>query len=311
MTNPAVDLHAPVLAWYAEHKRDLPWRAADTSAWSVLVSEVMLQQTPVARVEPVWRCWMQRWPTPEALAAEPAGEAVRAWARLGYPRRAARLHACAVAIVDRHEGHVPHDEPDLLALPGVGTYTAAAVAAFAFGRRACVVDTNVRRVLARACTGVALGAPSLTRAETQLAAACVPGDRAASVTWNVAVMELGALLCTARSPACDTCPINDRCAWLLAGSPAYTGPAHKGQTWHGTDRQCRGKILQALRDHDRWLAHDEFAEVWPDNSEQRERCLAALVREGLIEAAHDPPHAPIAPPSRELEGAIWYGFGSG
>lgn len=311
MTNPAVDLHAPVLAWYAEHKRDLPWRAEDASAWSVLVSEVMLQQTPVARVEPVWRRWIQRWPSPEALAAEPAGEAVRAWDRLGYPRRAARLHACAVAIVDRHKGQVPHDEPDLLALPGVGTYTAAAVAAFAFGQRASVVDTNVRRVLARACTGVALGAPSLTRAETKLAAACVPGDRAASVTWNVAVMELGALLCTARSPQCDMCPIKDRCAWLLAGSPAYTGPAHKGQAWHGTDRQCRGRILQALRDHDRWLAHDEFVDICPDDSEQRERCLAALVREGLIEAAQDRPYAPIAPPSRELEGAIWYGFGSG
>jgi len=310
VTDPTIDLHAPVLAWYAEHKRDLPWRADDASAWSVLVSEVMLQQTPVARVEPVWRRWMARWPTPQALAAEPAGEAVRAWDRLGYPRRAARLHACAVAIVDRHQGRVPQGEADLLALPGVGTYTAAAVAAFAFGARTTVVDTNVRRVLVRAYTGVALGAPSLTRAETTLAAASVPDDVAASVQWNVAVMELGALLCTARSPQCAQCPINDRCAWLLAGAPAYTGPAHKGQAWHGTDRQCRGTILQALRDHDRWLSHDEFMEVWPTNTEQRERCLAALVAEGLIEAAQDPPRAQIVPPSQRLEGTIWYGFGS-
>lgn len=310
MTDPATDLHAPVLAWYAEHQRDLPWRVGAASAWSVLVSEVMLQQTPVARVEPVWRRWMERWPTAAALAAEPVGEAVRAWDRLGYPRRAARLHACAVAIVGRHQGHVPHAEADLLALPGVGTYTAAAVAAFAFGEHTTVVDTNVRRVLARAVTGTALGAPSLTRAETTLAAACVPEDTADSVRWNVAVMELGALLCTARSPTCDRCPINDRCAWLLAGSPAYTGPAHRGQAWHGTDRQCRGKVLQALRDHDRWLAHDEFADVWPADPEQRERCLVALVNEGLIEAAHDPPHTQIAPPSQRLGGAIWYGFGT-
>ncbi len=311
MTDLAFDLHAPVLAWYDEHKRDLPWRADDASAWSVLVSEVMLQQTPVRRVEPVWQRWMIRWPTPEALAAEPAGEAVRAWSRLGYPRRAVRLHACAVAIVDRHQGRVPHAEADLLALPGVGTYTAAAVAAFAFGARTTVVDTNVRRVLARARTGVGLGAPSLTRAETTLADACVPDDVDASVQWNVAVMELGALLCTARSPQCDQCPINDRCAWLLAGSPAYSGPAHKRQAWHGTDRQCRGKILQALRDHDHWLGHHEFAEVWPTDTQQRERCLAALVSECLIEADQDPPSAQSAPPSQRLEGALWYGFGSG
>lgn len=311
MSSPAVDLHIPVLDWYAEHQRDLPWRADDASAWSVLVSEVMLQQTPVARVEPVWRRWMERWPTPSALAAEPSGEAVRAWDRLGYPRRAARLHACALAIVHQHAGQVPHSEADLLALPGVGTYTAAAVAAFAFGKRTTVVDTNVRRVLARAVTGVALGAPSLTSAETSLAAACVPEGTAASAGWNVAVMELGALLCTARSPQCTQCPINDRCAWLLAGSPAYTGPTHRGQAWHGTDRQCRGQILQALRDHDRWLAHDEFADVWSADTEQRERCLAALVSEELIEAAQDPPHAQIAPPSQKLDGAIWYGFGSG
>lgn len=310
MTAKAIDLHTPVLAWYAEHRRDLPWRAEHASAWSVLVSEVMLQQTPVARVEPVWHRRMKRWPTPEALAAEPAGEAVRAWERLGYPRRAARLHACAVDIVDRFEGCVPSNESDLLTLPGVGTYTAAAVAAFAFGRRTSVVDTNVRRVLARAVTGAALAAPSLTRAETALAAAWVPDDRADSVAWNVGVMELGALLCTARSPQCSACPISDQCAWLRAGSPAYEGPPHKGQAWHGTNRQCRGMILQALRDQDRWLSHEDFAEVWPTDSVQRERCLTDLVDEGLIEAAHDPPHTQIAPSSQKLEGAIWYGFGS-
>ncbi|MGB3828022.1 MAG: A/G-specific adenine glycosylase [Ornithinimicrobium sp.] len=295
-------LHEPVLGWYAEHARDLPWRAAQASPWSVLVSEVMLQQTPVARVEPVWRRWMARWPDPASLACDAPGEAVRAWERLGYPRRAVRLHACARAITDEHGGQVPRDQPTLLTLPGVGTYTAAAVAAFAFGDRATVVDTNVRRVLARSLNAQALPAPSLTRAETALATRALPIDDGDSVRWNVAVMELGALICTARAPVCDSCPINDRCAWLLAGRPAYTGPARRGQTWHGTDRQCRGALLQRLREHEDWLPATAFVPVWPQDDAQRERCLSALVRDGLIQQ-HE-----IARSSAGLERAIWYGF---
>ncbi len=141
------------IRWYEAAARDLPWRRTGTSAWAVLVSEVMLQQTPVARVEPVWTEWLRRWPSPAALAAEPAGEAIRAWGRLGYPRRALRLHECARALVDRHGGQVPSDVDALLALPGVGGYTARAVAAFAFGQRHPVVDTNVRRLIARAMSG--------------------------------------------------------------------------------------------------------------------------------------------------------------
>ena len=140
-------LHQPILRWYADHARDLPWRRPEASAWSVLVSELMLQQTPVARVLPVHEAWLERWPTPASLAAEPSGEAVRAWGRLGYPRRALRLHAAAVAIVGRYDGAVPDSYDELITLPGVGDYTAAAVASFAFGRRHVVLDTNVRRVL--------------------------------------------------------------------------------------------------------------------------------------------------------------------
>src|SRR5690606_7452204 len=137
-------------AWFDHAARDLPWRRPECSPWGVLVSEIMLQQTPVVRVLPAWMSWMERWPTPAHLAAASQADAVRAWDRLGYPRRAKRLWECAGEIVRRHGGEVPDDEEELLALPGIGAYTAAAVRSFAFGRRAVVLDTNVRRVIARA-----------------------------------------------------------------------------------------------------------------------------------------------------------------
>lgn len=275
-------LHDDVLDWYAHAQRDLPWRRPDADAWAVLVSEVMLQQTPVVRVEPVWRAWLQRWPTPADLAAEPSGEAVRAWGRLGYPRRALRLHAAAEAIVDRHGGVVPDDPDALLALPGVGAYTAAAVGAFAFGRRAAVVDTNVRRVQARLVTGVQYPAPALTRAETDLAERLLPSDDASAARWNVAVMELGALVCTARAPGCDVCPVRADCAWLLAGRPEHDGPPRKGQAWAGTDRQVRGRLLQVLRSQDDPVPRARLEQEWPQE-QQRERCLDGLVADGLVE----------------------------
>ncbi|WP_442951257.1 A/G-specific adenine glycosylase [Paenarthrobacter sp. Z7-10] len=212
----------------------------------MLVSEVMLQQTPVTRVLPIWQEWMDRWPTPAALAAEPAGEAVRAWGRLGYPRRALRLYAAAAAITADHDGVVPDSFDGLLTLPGVGTYTAAAVAAFAYGRRATVVDTNIRRVQARVISGSALPAPTLSAAEMRLAAALLPEEGAQSAKWNAAVMELGALVCTARAPKCGNCPIRSECAWLAAGQPAPSYVA-KGQPWAGTDRQVRGAVMGVLR----------------------------------------------------------------
>ncbi|KRF26208.1 A/G-specific adenine glycosylase [Phycicoccus sp. Soil803] len=275
-------LHHEVLEWYAVSARDLPWRRPDATAWGIFVSEIMLQQTPVARVEPVWREWLSRWPSPSALAADSPGEAVRAWGRLGYPRRALRLHAAAVAMAEHHDGAVPATEAELLTLPGVGTYTAAAVATFAFGERTTVVDTNVRRVLARVVGGQEYAAPSPTRAELAVAAGLVPADPPRARTWSVAVMELGAIVCTARAPRCSDCPVADLCAWQLAGRPAHEGPARKGQAWEGTDRQLRGALLAVLRESADPVPRSAL-EALSDDEIQRERCLDSLVADGLVE----------------------------
>jgi A/G-specific adenine glycosylase len=273
--------HEPVLRWYAEHARDLPWRSPDASAWSVMVSEFMLQQTPVARVLPVHEQWLARWPDPAALAAEPTGEAVRAWGRLGYPRRALRLHAAATVITERHDGEVPASYDELLALPGVGDYTAAAIATFAHGRRHVVLDTNVRRVLARTLQGVELPSVSVTRAERELAAEVLPQDEPTAATWSVAVMELGALVCTAANPRCAACPVAGLCAWRAAGHPTYDGPPRKAQTWAGTDRQCRGRLLAVLRDSEGPVHRSALDAAWSEET-QRVRCLASLVEDGLV-----------------------------
>ena len=273
------ELHDAVLGWYDVHQRDLPWRRSEATPWGVMVSEFMLQQTPVARVLPVWEAWMTRWPTPAALAGEPSGEAVRAWGRLGYPRRALRLHAAATAIVERHDGQVPDGYDDLLALPGVGDYTAAAVASFGFGRRHVVLDTNVRRVFARLLAGQELPAPGVTKAERALAGSVLPHDGSAAV-WSVAVMELGALVCTAAAPRCDACPVARLCAWQAAGRPAYAGPEREVQTGAGTDRQCRGRLLAVLRDADGPVHRTALEAVW-DNHDQRTRSLNSLLDDGL------------------------------
>jgi A/G-specific adenine glycosylase len=282
----AASLHLPVLRWYAEHARDLPWRYPAASAWSVLVSELMLQQTPVARVLPVHAAWLERWPTPADLAAEPPGAAVRAWGRLGYPSRALRLHAAATAIVERYDGEVPRSYDQLLSLPGVGDYTAAAVASFAFRQRHVVLDTNVRRVLARVLRGAALPGPSVTKAERELAESVLPTEAETAATWSVAAMELGALVCTAKAPRCGDCPVADQCVWLAAGSPAYAGPPLRRQAWTGTDRQCRGRVMSVLREAEGPVARSRIDAVWPDAG-QRERCLASLLSDGLVVTAGD------------------------
>ncbi|ROS76663.1 A/G-specific adenine glycosylase [Cellulomonas sp. PhB143] len=282
-TDPHAGLRTAVVDWFAASARDLPWRAANRTPWGVLVSEVMLQQTPVVRVEPRWRAWMDRWPEPADLAAASTADVLRAWDRLGYPRRALRLQECARAVVKRHGGGVPDDEAALLALPGVGTYTAAAVLAFAFGHRSVVVDTNVRRVLARAVTGTALPPPSPRAAELALAAAVAPRDPAASARWAAASMELGAVVCTARAPRCDACPVLHLCAWQAAGAPA---DEHRGrrrtQAWAGTDRQVRGTVMAALRGSPGPVPRASVAALWPDAA-QLSRCVAGLVEDGLVE----------------------------
>lgn len=276
-----------VLDWYQTHRRDLPWRAPGTSPWAVLVSEVMLQQTPVARVEPRWREWMGRWPEPADLADASPAEVLRAWDRLGYPRRALRLREAAAQIRDRHGGAVPRERADLLTLPGVGSYTAAAVRAFAYGEHDVVLDTNVRRVLARVIGGDALPPPTLTRPEERRAAALLPPDAPTSARWNVGLMELGALVCTARSPRCEVCPLARVCAWRAAGSPAdpHAG-RRRTQAWAGTDRQARGRLMATLRDAVGPVAETDLPD-WGDEA-QRARALAGLVADGLVVLTRPP-----------------------
>ena len=271
----------PVLAWFDAHARDLPWRRPDRTPWGVLVSEVMLQQTPVARALRAWEAWLSRWPGPADLAAAPTADVLRAWDRLGYPRRALRLQECARVVVERHGGELPTTEAELLALPGVGSYTAAAVLAFAHGRRSVVLDTNVRRVLARTLDGVALPPPHLGAAETARAAAVVPDDDATAARWSAAVMELGALVCTARAPRCELCPVAEACAWRAAGRPA-DAVVRRRQTWAGSDRQVRGLVMAALRAAESPVPVEHLAPTWPDAA-QRERALAGLLADGLVE----------------------------
>ncbi|MEC4016859.1 A/G-specific adenine glycosylase [Streptomyces sp. H27-D2] len=279
-------LHTPVNAWFETHARDLPWRRPEAGPWGVMVSEFMLQQTPVSRVLPIYEQWLARWPRPADLAAEPPGEAVRAWGRLGYPRRALRLHGAAAAIQERHGGEVPRDHHQLLALPGVGEYTAAAVASFAYGQRHPVLDTNVRRVFARAVTGVQYPPTATTAAERRTARELLPDDEPTAARWAAATMELGALVCTARAPDCAHCPIAGQCGWRLAGSPAHAGPPRRGQTYAGTDRQVRGKLLAVLRDALTPVGQVALDAVW-DEPVQRARALDGLVADGLVEPLAD------------------------
>ena len=270
-----------VLNWYAEHARDLPWRRSDVTPWAIMVSEFMLQQTPVERVRRPWQAWLERWPTPASLAAAPPGAAVRAWGRLGYPRRALRLHQAAQMITSDFNGEVPKDRESLLRLPGVGPYTAAAIRSFAYGQREIVLDTNVRRVLARIGFGVAMPSATPTARERTLAQELIPHDSRRAARWAVASMELGALVCRARNPLCDVCPVRDLCAWRQAGNPASVGPPRRNQAYVGTDRQCRGALLALLRAREDPVEDQQLAAAWQDVA-QRKRALASLVQDGLV-----------------------------
>ena len=285
---------AKVIAWYRDNARDLPWRRPGTTPWGILLSEVMSQQTPVARVAPIWEEWIARWPTPADLAAAPTDDVLRAWGTLGYPRRALRLKECAQSLVRAHANTVPSSVPALLALPGIGDYTARAVAAFAFGQAVPVVDTNVRRVYARAVLGRPLAHPQ--KAELEWVAELLPAGAGSSscdgdsgspdseaAVFSAGLMELGALVCTATSPDCSACPIAEDCAWLAAGSPAPTEEElsrRKVQKFAGTDRQVRGKIMKVLREATEPVPQAAIDVVWPDDA-QRSRALYSLIEDGL------------------------------
>ncbi len=278
---PAPAVGEVIVDWFAGAARDLPWRRPGTDAWAVLVSEVMLQQTPVARVEPVWREWLDRWPAPSALAAASPAEVIRAWGKLGYPRRALRLREAAAAIAERHGDVVPSSVPELEALPGIGTYTARAVACFGYGQRQPVVDTNVRRVVARLVHGHAEAGTARTADLTDIAT-LAPDDEDRAVRFSVAIMELGALVCVAGTPRCGACPVRDRCAWRLAGSPPHEGPARRVQKFAGTDRQVRGRLLDVLRAATGPVEVQALEQAWAEPV-QRSRCLASLLADGLVE----------------------------
>ncbi|HYI50368.1 MAG TPA: A/G-specific adenine glycosylase [Microbacterium sp.] len=276
------EIAAPLIAWYRRNARELPWRAPDFGAWGVLVSEFMLQQTPVNRVIPHLEAWLARWPTPTALASDAPAEAVRQWANLGYPRRALWLHRAAVEIRDRHGGAVPRDVDALLSLTGVGDYTARAVSVFAYGDRHPVVDTNTRRVIARAVEGRSQPGPP-TRTDLPAMAALLPADDTAAAVLNAAMMELGAIVCTARLPRCAACPISQLCAWRAAGYPDTGDTRRKQARYDGSDRQTRGAVLKALRDAAApGIRSDELIAGWPDPL-QRDRAITSLAEDGLIE----------------------------
>ena len=288
-------LHQDVLQWYAQNARDLPWRRPGTTPWGVLVSEVMAQQTPVARVVPVWQAWLARWPRPADLAAAAPADVLRAWQRLGYPRRALRLQECAGQIAGDHGGQVPGSEDQLRTLPGIGSYTAAAVAAFAHRQRTVVLDTNVRRVLARLLAGTALPPPTPTAHERVVAGRALPADPAHSVRWNEGLMELGALVCTARSPRCTACPLSHACRWRRAGYPADEHvPRRRSQPWQGTDRQARGRIMARLRElpSGATLPAEELLaplRARAADTDQPGRALRSLLVDGLAQE-HSPGH---------------------
>lgn len=274
-----------LLAWFSERRRDLPWRRT-RDPWRVLVSELMLQQTQVARVLPRYEAFLDRWPTPSACAATPVAEIISAWTGLGYNRRAVNLHRCATVVVAEHDGSLPDDLGGLLALPGVGPYTARAVLSFSHERDVGVLDTNAARVLAR-WAGRALG-----RAEAQDAAdLAVPEGE--GWAWNQAMLDLGATLCRPRRPACEICPVTGDCAWRAAGNatpdPAIGSAGVSGgqARFDGSDRQGRGRLVKALCRAPVPAADLASVMGWPDAPARTSRVAATLVADGLAVVTDD------------------------
>ena len=292
-TNPTAEASRSLLIdlphWFAAHQRNLPMRAQGVSDWGTLVFEIMSQQTPISRVQPIWLEWMERWPTPADLATASSADIIVAWANLGYPSRALRLKACAAAIVEKHDGEVPLTMKELTLLPGVGTYTASALLAFRHGIRVPVLDTNVRRVLVRFLDGREFP-PHTTpsKAETMRADALLPEDGHRAAEVSLSLMEFGALVCTQLSPSCDECTIHANCAWAAAGYPKDE-KRPTPQPYVGTDRQARGRIMKALR-----TAHFEgkegltkrrvldVARIDGSDRYQPSRVYRALLKDGMI-----------------------------
>ena len=303
--------------WWSRYARDLPWRFGRTTPWGVLVSEVMSQQTQMSRVVPYWTAWMRVWPDAASLAAAPKAEVITAWGRLGYPRRALRLQECARQVAGQYADRLPRDYDQLVALPGIGDYTASAVMSFAYGERIAVIDTNIRRVLSRVFLGRESKGGAASREERQLAWQVLPEDedpeasdhrvngddrletadpqiRSAvwreppSARWNQAVMELGATVCVARKPACDICPLAGHCRFLKAGLPGLgSGRTRPRQRFAGTDRQIRGSILQALRQASGAPVFRKDLKPLCDDEIRLDRCIASLDEDGLLEIGQD------------------------
>ncbi|MDQ0645207.1 A/G-specific adenine glycosylase [Microbacterium murale] len=288
ISTPSPDLSSILADWYHSEARDLPWRRkafhARFGAWGTLVSEFMLQQTPVTRVIPRLEAWLERWPTPTAMSSATPAEVVQQWANLGYPRRALWLHRAAIEITARHGGDVPRNVEALLALSGIGDYTARAVAAFAFGDRHPVVDTNTRRVMARALEGRSQPGPA-SRRDLVTMKALLPDADDESAVFNAAMMELGATVCTSRAPKCERCPIAAQCAWLSSGRPDTGDDRRKQARYEGSDRQARGAVLKALRESDAGAVPlDAVIHDWTDLA-QRDRAIDSLIADGLAEAS--------------------------
>jgi len=268
-----------VFAWFEANKRDLPWRKS--TPWGVMVSEYMLQQTQVNRVLPVWNEWMQRWTTPKDLAGAKKSDLLKAWGRLGYPRRALRLHEAATIIAKEFKDQVPDSIEELRQLPGVGEYTAAAIMAFAHKKSSLLLDVNVRRLFSRSLEGRDFPPLHMTNSERESRTQLIPTD---AHTWAAATMELGALICNSTKPKCDICPLSNSCLWRAKGFPCSHNAKKRVQQWHGTDRQCRGVVIEFLSNHPK-ATKNSLSKVWEDSS-QLEKCLETLISDGIIQKKH-------------------------
>ena len=277
-----MSVQTKLVHWFRRNARDLPWRHPDVSPWNILVSEIMLQQTQAARVAVQWTEWVNRWPTVEDVASAKPADVLRMWDRLGYPSRALRLHESAKIIVRDFAGQVPMDEHALQQLPGVGHYTAAAVCSFAFHQPTVMLDTNVRRVIGRVWNGLARPALAVSAVEREFAQSLIPKQSPNNWQWAGAVMEFGALVCTANKPACDQCILKTDCRWRLAGYPT-SDVKTKAKKFAGSDRQVRGRIMKIVRHNSKSVPRSEFAEVSSDKK-QTDRALLSLLEDGLLEA---------------------------